>query len=138
MRTNTNTEVEPFAAQTRAALNQVNDLIKMQTNHASLQMTGIGQPAKIEYEEYEVQPGDTIMSVAFKNKINQRLLRKLNNFLIEDLVVGETIMIPIMPEEEKGIVERRFSQFTIKMNTNTSEEKKNEEDQAHGDPKDGK
>ena len=110
----------------------------MQTNHASLQMTGIGQPAKIEYEEYEVQPGDTIMSVAFKNKINQRLLRKLNNFLIEDLVVGETIMIPIMPEEEKGIVERRFSQFTIKMNTNTSEEKKNEEDQAHGDPKDGK
>ena len=97
---------------------QMEDLYKMQAqNHTSLQMTGIGQKAPIDYEEYEVQPGDTIMSVAFKKKINQRLLRKVNNFLIEDLVVGETIMIPIMPEEDKSYVERRFSQFTIKMNT---------------------
>ena len=63
----------------------------------------------MEFEEYEVQAGDTITSVAFKKKVNQRLLRKINHFLTEELMPGEILMVPILPEEDTGFIEKRFS-----------------------------
>ena len=48
-------------------------------------------------------------SIAYKKKISSRLLRKINKFLTDTLLPGEILLIPIMPEEEENVVERKFS-----------------------------
>ena len=82
-----------------------------------------------EFEEYEVQPGETLTSIAYKKKISQKLLRKINKSLMDTLLPGEILIIPIIPEEESGTIERRFSQFTIKMKTTDSPRRPSEKDE---------
>ena len=53
-----------------------------------------------KYEEYTVQAGDTLNSIAFKKKTNTRLLRKINNFLTDSLLPGEVLLVPSIAEQE--------------------------------------
>ena len=84
-RLNRNTEVEPFGEETRQVIEDIHRGMKRGLT------TGFKHQ---KYEEYTVQVGDTLNSIAFKQKTNTRLLRKVNNVLTDNLLPGEVILVP--------------------------------------------
>ena len=59
--------------------------------------------------------GDTLNSVAYKQKTNTRLLRKVNNVLTDNLLPGEVLLVPsILDRGKEDVIEKRYEQFTIR------------------------
>ena len=62
-----------------------------------------------------MQVGDTLNSVAYKQKTNTRLLRKVNNVLTDNLLPGEVLLVPsILDTGKEDVIEKRYEQFTIR------------------------
>ena len=62
-----------------------------------------------------MQVGDTLNSVAYKQKTNTRLLRKVNNVLTDNLLPGEVLLVPsILDRGQEDVIEKRYEQFTIR------------------------
>ena len=54
-----------------------------------------GADAFSRIEEYEVQPGESLTQIAYKFKVSQRQIRKLNQLLEDTILPGEILLIPI-------------------------------------------
>lgn len=64
---------------------------------AASEITGTAGTGTPEIRDYEVQPGDTLLSIALTNDVSAERLKEIN-FLQSDLIqVGQILQVPMLP-----------------------------------------
>uniref|UniRef100_A0A183SAZ4 LysM domain-containing protein n=1 Tax=Schistocephalus solidus TaxID=70667 RepID=A0A183SAZ4_SCHSO len=84
---------------------------------STLSSSAMVTPVAQKCIRYTVQPGDTLSSIAVRHDVSVSLLKRVNRMWSNDVLVTDTLLIPIPPSSSEPLSTSTSSSSALSVNT---------------------